>query len=156
MNDNEWKEYLRKQQENFTEYQRLYEERQRESEARRLKSEALINQTREALLRTIEHQNRAKKTSGSNQPLRVCVHPRSRAIPLWRNQSIGIRYGHKPARPWKSLTRCILFSGIKQMKSPEKEEDHPDGWSESSISTGLNGGADGTRTRDLRRDRPAF
>ena len=68
MNDNEWKEYLRKQQENFTEYQRLQEERQRESEARRLKSEALMNQTREALLRTIEHQNRAKKLLGLTSP----------------------------------------------------------------------------------------
>jgi hypothetical protein len=38
----------------------------------------------------------------------------------------------------------------------QKEESHPEGWLSSPVDTGLNGGADGTRTRDLRRDRPAF
>jgi hypothetical protein len=38
----------------------------------------------------------------------------------------------------------------------EKEEDHPEEWSSSPVDTGLIGGADGIRTRDLRRDRPAF
>jgi hypothetical protein len=38
----------------------------------------------------------------------------------------------------------------------ENEESHPEGWLPTPDDSGLSGGADGIRTRDLRRDRPAF
>ena len=38
----------------------------------------------------------------------------------------------------------------------ENAESHPEGWLPTDASIGDTGGADGTRTRDLRRDRPAF
>ena len=46
--------------------------------------------------------------------------------------------------------------GTKKGTPTEKEEDHPDEWSLIPHSKEDVGGADGTRTRDLRRDRPAF
>jgi len=46
--------------------------------------------------------------------------------------------------------------GTKMGTVPEKEEDRPEERSLSPVDTGLSGGADGIRTRDLRRDRPAF
>ena len=39
---------------------------------------------------------------------------------------------------------------------PENTNSHPEGWLDAPDLSGLSGGADGTRTRDLRRDRPAF
>src|SRR6266404_3507895 len=38
----------------------------------------------------------------------------------------------------------------------EDDESHPEGWLPSPGFPGFSGGADGIRTRDLRRDRPAF
>ena len=46
--------------------------------------------------------------------------------------------------------------GVQPAEDATKEEDHSEKWSSSPVDTGLTGGADGTRTRDLRRDRPAF
>jgi integrase len=44
----------------------------------------------------------------------------------------------------------------KTATSSANEEDHPHEWSPTPDLSGLTGGADGTRTRDLRRDRPAL
>ena len=52
--------------------------------------------------------------------------------------------------------RLSEVMGTKMGTSPEKDEDHSEEWSLSPVDTGFVGGADGTRTRDLRRDRPAF
>ncbi len=40
--------------------------------------------------------------------------------------------------------------------APENTKDQPEGWSNVRLLPPISGGADGTRTRDLRRDRPAF
>ena len=47
-------------------------------------------------------------------------------------------------------------SGTFWATSPENEKVAPKDDSETTDSKGINGGADGTRTRDLQRDRLAF
>ena len=47
-------------------------------------------------------------------------------------------------------------TATKLATSPEKEEGQSEDWPDSVDFMKLFGGADGTRTRDLRRDRPAF
>jgi hypothetical protein len=71
------------------------------------------------------------------------------------------RYKHF-SPTFRQETVELIAEGITEIMgtnlgtSPKKEEDHSEEWSSSPVDTGLIGGADGTRTRDLRRDRPAF
>ncbi len=46
--------------------------------------------------------------------------------------------------------------GTGSDEDPENTKDQPEDWSQVPGFPVFNGGADGTRTRDLRRDRPAF
>jgi integrase len=48
------------------------------------------------------------------------------------------------------------FSGTKPNRAAKSRKATPKGSSQTPDLSGFNGGADGTRTRDLRRDRPAF
>ena len=46
--------------------------------------------------------------------------------------------------------------GVERGAGGENTNSHPEGWLFVPAVPGFSGGADGTRTRDLRRDRPAF
>jgi hypothetical protein len=46
--------------------------------------------------------------------------------------------------------------GTLSETTPENTKDQSEDWSKVPFYKVVNGGADGTRTRDLRRDRPAF
>ena len=54
------------------------------------------------------------------------------------------------------LIAQVLFSGTPTSTPPPSEEDEKRGGPETLIPEGKVGGVDGARTRDLRRDRPAF
>ena len=65
--------------------------------------------------------------------------------PAFKQQTVELIAGQ--------LTRHLA---TKVATPPENTKDQSEDWSHVPDSSGLSGGADGTRTRDLRRDRPAF
>ena len=69
--------------------------------------------------------------------------------PSFRQQSVELIAGQLGEQLGK---RISTFSGTK----PKSKRAAPKRDSQAPVNTGFSGGADGTRTRDLRRDRPAF
>jgi integrase len=69
--------------------------------------------------------------------------------PAFQQQTTGLIDGKLS----DEITRRL---GTKQGTPTENSESHPEGWLPNVVTKDDVGGADGTRTRDLRRDRPAF
>jgi hypothetical protein len=72
------------------------------------------------------------------------------------------RYKHMSPAFSQQTTELIAgklmdaLDGTKRATVAENEKSRPEGDSETTDNKGINGGADGTRTRDLQRDRLAF